>query len=192
MAAEVNSLKSSIQQGMQVYVVFTLLALAGSAVLLIGRFTRGGLAREHLSSRDRFRWWLFFAGKTILLLATCFIFSLEFTRRLSLMFTGVVSPVAGPASTWLFLVTTIVAVTWSYRDQTRRCRICLKRLGHEAYVGVPSYQLLDWWGTELVCPVGHGMLHVAETHASWLEGDEWIQLDDSWKPLFEEQPANLP
>lgn len=188
--AEVASLKSWIQQGMQVYVVFTLLALAGSGVLLIGRFTRGGLAREHLSSRDRFRWWLFFASKTILLLATCFIFSLEITHRLSLMFTGVVSPVAGPASTWLFLVTTIVAVTWSYRDQTRRCRICLKRLGHEAYVGVPSYQLLDWWGTELVCPVGHGMLHVAETHSSWLAGDEWIQLDDSWKPLFEEEPAN--
>ena len=73
----------------------------------------------------------------------------------------------------------------------RRCRICLKRLGHEAYVGVPSYQLLDWWGTELVCPVGHGMLHVAEMKASWFEGDEWIQLDDSWKPLFEEEPANL-
>ena len=54
-ATEVNSLKSSIQQGMQVYIVFTLLALAGSAVLLTGRFARRSSAKVHLSSRDRLR-----------------------------------------------------------------------------------------------------------------------------------------
>jgi len=188
--AEISSLKSTVRQGMQMYVGFTLLALAGSAFLLIGRFTRGGLARANLSSRDRLRWWAFFAFKTILLLALCSILSLEIPRRISLAFTGIVSPMTGPVSTWLFLVSTILAVTWSFRDQTRRCRICLKRLGHEVYVGVSSYLLLEWWGTELVCPVGHGMLHVAEMKASWLEGDEWIPLDESWKQLFEEEPTN--
>ena len=185
--AEVESLKSGIHQGMQIYLLFTLLALLGSTALLASRFSRVRSAKMRLGLREYSDWWLFFAGKTALLLAVCFIASLEITRSLSVMATGVVLPVAGPASTWLFLVGTLVAVSWSLRDQCRRCRVCLKRLGQEANVGVPSYLLLEYWGTELVCPEGHGLLHVAEGKTSWLEGDEWIELDESWKALFGEK-----
>ncbi|HEX4606469.1 MAG TPA: hypothetical protein VH724_20895, partial [Candidatus Angelobacter sp.] len=99
----------------------------------------------------------------------------------------------GPFSTWLFLVTAMIALSWSLHDQGRRCRLCLRRLSNEASVGTPSYLLLDWWGTELVCSDGHGMLHVPEMKSSWQEFDQWVSLDESWKPLFEhEEPVHTP
>ena len=109
------------------------------------------------------------------------------------MLTGSVHPLVGPFSTWLFLVTAMVALSWSLHDQGRRCRLCLRRLGNEASVGTPSYLLLDWWGTELVCSDGHGLLHVPEMKSSWQEFDQWVSLDESWKPLFEhEEPVHTP
>jgi hypothetical protein len=184
---ELNSLKSSVYQGSRIYLIFTVLALLGSTTLLVSRFSKVRSGKVRLMLREHSRWWNFFALKTALLLATCFIASLELTHMISIIASGVVLPIVGPASTWLFLVSSLVAVSWSLRDQIRRCRVCLKRLGHEANVGVPSYLLLEWWGTELVCPDGHGMLHVSEGKTSWLEGDEWIALDDSWKTLFESE-----
>lgn len=56
-------------------------------------------------------------------------------------------------------------------------------------MGAPSYLLLDWWGTELVCSEGHGVLHVPEMSSSWLEFEQWVHMDESWKPLFEEDTA---
>jgi hypothetical protein len=184
-SAEVMPLRNRVRQGIQIYLLFTMLALAGSLALLAFRSAGSSSPHVHLRPYDNLRWWLFFAAKTLLLLVTCFVFSLEGTRQIFLMLTGDISPVAGAISSWLFLVTTVLAVMWSLYDQGRRCRICLKRLGHESYVGVPAYLLLDWWGTELVCSQGHGLLHVPEMHASWLQMEQWIQLDESWKPLFE-------
>lgn len=183
--AEVMPIRNRVRQGIYVYLMFTLLALAGSLALLGIRLVRSSSPHVHLHRRDNLRWWLFFTAKTLLLLATCFVFSLEGTRRIFITVSGDVAPIAGPISSWLFLVTTVLAVTWSLHDQCRRCRICLKRMGQEIYVGVPAYMLLDWWGTELVCPHGHGLLHVPEMRASWLQMEQWIQLDESWKPLFE-------
>jgi hypothetical protein len=184
---DLTSLDAHVRQGKDIYILFTMLAFVGSLVLLAYRLVNSSGPKVHLSLRENYRWWMFFAAKTVLLLATCFTVSLEGTRRLFLAFSGVVHPLAGPLSTWLFLVTTILALTWSLHDQCHRCRLCLNRLGHELSVGAPAYILLDWWGTELVCPLGHGMLHVPEMRASWLEMEHWTPLDDSWKPLFESE-----
>jgi MacB-like periplasmic core domain len=183
--AEVLPIRNRVRQGIQIYLLFTMLAFVGSLALLAFRLIGAGSLRARLPWRDNSRWWLFFVFKTVLLLATCLVASLEGTRQLFLILTGEVPPLAGAISTWLFLVTTVLSVTWSLHDQCRRCRICLKRLSHEAYVGAPACMLLDWWGTELVCSQGHGLLHVTEMRASWLQMEQWIQLDESWKPLFE-------
>lgn len=182
---DLTSIKTRVRQGTQIYLLFTLLALVGSLGVLGYRLVNAGAPKVPLSRRDRYRWWLFFVAKTILLLADCFVISLEGTRRVFLFFNGVVPPFAGPVCTWLFLVTTVLALMWSLHDQGRRCRRCLRRLGNEISVGAPAYLLLDWWGTELVCSQGHGMLHVPEMQASWLEVEHWTPLDDSWKPLFQ-------
>ncbi|HLJ28820.1 MAG TPA: ABC transporter permease [Candidatus Angelobacter sp.] len=188
---DLTSIKARVRQGTEIFLVFTMLAFFGSLVLLAYRLVNSSGPKVHLMFRENYRWWMFFAAKTVLLLATCFLVSLEGTRRAFLVFTGVIPPFAGPVSAWLFLVTTILALTWTLHDQCRRCRLCLKRLGQEAYVGVPARLLLDWWGTELVCSQGHGILHVAEMHASWLEMEHWTPLDDSWKPLFESEDVKV-
>jgi hypothetical protein len=173
------------RQAARIYLFFAALALLGGLALASSRLAATRSQRIKLSARGLTRWWTFLFAKMLLLLATCFVFSLEACGLISILFTGSIQPLVGPSSTWLFLVSSMVALSWSLYDQTRRCRVCLKRLSNEASVGAPSYLFLDWWGTELICSDGHGLLHVPEMQSSWLEVEQWVQLDESWKTLFE-------
>lgn len=184
--AHVEPITSRARQGVKLYLLVTMFALAGCLALAGARFAATRTKRLKLGFRCTLRWWAFLAAKLLLLLSLCFVVSVELAGRISMIFTGGIHPLVGPSSTWFFLVTAMLGISWALHDQSRRCRICLKRLGNEASVGAPSYLLLDWWGTELVCPEGHGLLHVPEMASSWLEFDQWIRLDESWKPLFEE------
>jgi len=190
---QMESFVSRAHQGAKLYLFFTVLSLFGGIALGSSRLGGAKTRKLKLSFRHTLRWWGFFSVKTLLLLAICFVVSLELTGKVSIMLTGSVHPLVGPFSTWLFLVTAMIALSWSLHDQGRRCRLCLRRLGNEASVGTPSYLLLDWWGTELVCSDGHGLLHVPEMKSSWQEFDQWVSLDESWKPLFKhEEPVHTP
>ncbi|HEU4415425.1 MAG TPA: ABC transporter permease [Candidatus Angelobacter sp.] len=186
--AHMEAFVATAHQGAKLYLFFTVLTLLGGIAL--GSRLGGAKTRKlKLSLRHTLRWWGFFTAKTLLLLAICFVASLEITGRLSMMLSGSIHPMVGPVSTWLFLVTAMIALSWSLHDQSRRCRLCLNRLGNEASVGMPGYLLLGWWGTELVCADGHGLLHVPEMKSSWQQFDQWVSLDESWKPLFEPEEA---
>ncbi|HZU32210.1 MAG TPA: ABC transporter permease [Candidatus Angelobacter sp.] len=191
--SQMESFTARAHQGTKLYLFFCALSLLGGIALGSRRLAGAKTSQMKLSRRDSLRWWGFFLAKTLLLLAVCFVAALEITGRVSIMLTGSLHPLVGPASTWLFLVTAMIALSWSLHDQGRRCRFCLNRLGHEASVGTPGYLLLDWWGTELVCSDGHGLLHVPEMKSSWQEFDQWVSLDESWKALFEhEQTVSAP
>jgi len=190
---QMESFVSRAHQGVKLYLFFTVLSLFGGIALGSSRLGGAKTRKIKLSFAHGLRWWGFFSLKTLLLLAICFVGSLELTGRVSIMLTGSVHPLVGPFSTWLFLVTAMIALSWSLYDQGRRCRFCLRRLGNEASVGTPGYLFLGWWGTELVCSDGHGLLHVPEMKSSWQEFDQWVSLDESWKPLFEhEEPVHTP
>ncbi len=190
---QMESFESRAHQGAKLYLFFTVLSLFGGIALGSSRLGGAKTRKLKLSFRYTWRWWGFFAAKTLLLLAICFVGALEITGRVSIILTGSVHPLVGPFSTWLFLVTAMIALSWSLHDQSRRCRFCLNRLGNEASVGMASYLFLGWWGTELVCSDGHGLLHVPEMKSSWQEFDQWVSLDESWKPLFEtEEPVHAP
>ena len=190
---QMESFVSRAHQGARIYLFFTVLSLLGGVALGGSRLGGAKTRKVKLSFPHTMRWWGFFLLKTLLLLAICFVGSLELTGRVSIVLSGSVHPMVGPFSTWLFMVTAMVALSWSLHDQGRRCRLCLRRLGNEASVGTPSYLLLDWWGTELACSDGHGLLHVPEMKSSWQECDQWVSLDESWKPLFEhEEPVHTP
>jgi hypothetical protein len=190
---QLESFVSRARQGVKLYLFFTVLSLFGGIALGSSRLGGAKTRKLKLSFQHTVRWWGFFSLKTLLLLALCFVGSLELTGRVSIMLTGSVHPLVGPFATWLFLVTAMIALSWSLHDQGRRCRLCLRRLGNEASVGTPGYLFLDWWGTELVCSDGHGLLHVPEMKSSWQEFDQWVSLDESWKPLFEhEEPVHIP
>ncbi len=126
----------------------------------------------------------FFGLKTLLAIGIVLLAGLEFTPATAITMTGGTDLLTEPLTTWLYLMGSLGALTWSIYDSRLRCRVCLSRLGLPAHVGCPGCLLLDWAGTEMVCTHGHGMLHVAEMPSSWTESATWTHLDESWQELF--------
>ena len=79
---------------------------------------------------------------------------------------------------------------WALRDQRDRCPVCLRKLSHPARVGQVSWSFLGWYGTEMICARGHGLLHIAELPTSWFGAQRWLGLDPSWVGLFEDGSAS--
>jgi len=127
---------------------------------------------------------LFFCSKTFLLLLAVLLAGLEFTRAPAITMLGGTDLTTEPLSTWLFLLGSMGALSWSRYDQRRRCRVCLRRFGLAAQIGCPGCLLPSWAGTELVCLEGHGMLHVPEMVSSWGQRERWTSLDESVLELF--------
>lgn len=181
---QVVSLKKQARQNLDSYLLFLLLVLLGSILVAWVAGARGHVASS--ATGNKYRWWGFFAGKALLSLTIAFVLALAVTHYVSVLLTGAVQPMSDIASMWVFLLLASGALTWTIYDQRRRCRICLRRLGLSVHVGCPGYTLLDCWAaTELVCAHGHGMLYMPDTDASWLEGDQWSNLDSSLAGLFE-------
>lgn len=144
-----------------------LLMMAVSAAILpaVTRFSLG----EYPPS---FRRWAFLAAKIILvipivLFGSCDVFSL-------------IAPAVQPHA---MIVVSVIGFRWILVDQRRRCPVCLRVLTHPTPIGEPSRTLLEWYGTELLCTRGHGLLHVPEVRASYTE-QRWLRLDSSWSSLF--------
>jgi hypothetical protein len=144
--------------------------------LLVARATSA--LRNRTTLRPNWRYWPYFLLKVALLLATVASFWIEASRRLQSSF------MADIVFTWLFFVCAAIAVWWSYRDQMRRCPVCLNRLTLPARIGSWSSALLDPVETELLCENGHSTLLVPETQSSASEPEHWTALDESWRDLF--------
>lgn len=78
----------------------------------------------------------------------------------------------------------LLGLGWAFRDQQLRCPVCLRRMGFPVEVGQPSRTFLAWNGTELICELGHTLLHVPEIPTSWFGTQRWVCLDRSWQFLF--------
>jgi hypothetical protein len=76
------------------------------------------------------------------------------------------------------------AFSWTLADQRGRCPVCLRRLVRPVTIGSASYTLLDWYGTELLCARGHGLLYEPEIPTSANSARRWQSLDPSWAGLF--------
>jgi len=75
-----------------------------------------------------------------------------------------------------------IVMGWSFRDQRRRCPVCLSRLSLPVPVGSWS-SVLEPAAVELLCDRGHGSLCMTETQAAG--PDRWTVLGPSWQDLFE-------
>jgi len=127
----------------------------------------------------------FFLSKVLLAFLFVFALALEWSRSESAILFGSRDPAAGPFLLWAYIVGTMGVLFWSVADQRARCRVCLRLLCFPVRVGCPGCLLLNWSGTELFCPEGHGLMHVPDLAPSWdEEAERWISLDDSWKSLF--------
>jgi len=167
------------------YLLLVLLAV-GCAMLIVYARAGAEVGRAPLSLRDRLRWWTFFVGKTVLLLAFTGLLAWTLVHRLSIFLYGSIHPMTNAVGLWFFLILSLAPLSWAIRDQQRRCRVCLRRLGTPIAIGAPGHVLLDWSGTEMVCSEGHGVLYLPDSQANWLERARWDNLDDSWADLFKD------
>ena len=118
------------------------------------------------------RRWIFLAAKIALMLPIVLFGSLDLFSIIALH----VAPHA-------MIVSGVIGFRWVLIDQRRRCPVCLRVLTNPTTIGEPSRTLLEWYGTELICTRGHGLLHVPEMRNSYSE-QRWLRLDSSWSSLF--------
>jgi hypothetical protein len=119
-----------------------------------------------------YRSWLFLTGKIALVLPVVFFCTL------------ILQAIAGQEIRPCMVFGYVIAFRWVLLDQQRRCPECLRRLGRPVRIGQPSQTFLDWYGTELACVQGHGLLHVSETPTISFERQRWMPLGRSWTALF--------
>jgi hypothetical protein len=118
---------------------------------------------------------LFLAAKALLVLPIVMFGSLDLATVFSSL---------SPLFFDLALFGSIFAVRWINADQRKRCPVCLRLLANPVRIGESSRILLEWRGTELMCPRGHGLLYVPEWPAIWSGRQRWIHLGPSWSGLF--------
>jgi hypothetical protein len=165
-----------------------------SSLLLLAvrwrQFARLRKTGPHAHIPECFRWYLFFAAKTLLLLIAALVGSFEVVLAVCRTNTST-HPFASAAAIWLFLFLTSITVNWSFHDQFGRCRSCLRRLGVQVDIGNAARSLLELTGTELVCNEGHGTLHVPIMESSCVDWERWTYLDNSWHTLVASQEAGI-
>ncbi len=118
------------------------------------------------------RGWLFLVAKTGLAVATAFFGAYD------------LAPLIGPVQPHATMVGYVLAVRWALNDQRRRCPECLRLCGAPVRLGQPSNVLLDWYGTELMCPEGHGLLQAPALAGASYAKHRWQPLDAAWRGLF--------
>ena len=159
--------------------VFTALAPALLALVLLRVGTPLALG-EYPNGRDappafaRARRWIYLVAKIALLMPIVYCGTLDLSSLVG----------AGRIQAHALIVAYVLAFRWALRDQRQRCPVCLGLLTHPARIGMASQMFLDWYGTELICARGHGLLHVPEIPTSCYATQRWTYLDPSWKSLF--------
>jgi hypothetical protein len=161
-------------------VTFTLIALAESAriavesslVIFVSLATAVTSLEENISSLHslRLKARLFLFAKMVLLLLLAWALSTDLTWPIHpfLPFTALI------LQSLLFVLFSLLGLRWSSLDSALRCQHCLRSLASPARVGRPSWNFLEFNGTELVCKHGHGHLSVPEIETSWHQSSVWI------------------
>jgi hypothetical protein len=151
-------------------IAIALLVLPATTSLTLGEYPTapGSPARAM-----RFRRWIFLGLKFCLILAIVFCGTLDLAPIIS---TAGLQP-------HVTLVGYSLGFRWALIDQRRRCPVCFRLLTNPASIGQPGQTFLEWYGTELFCVKGHGLLHVPEIPTTY-STQRWLDLDPSWSGLF--------
>jgi hypothetical protein len=159
---------------------FTLIALANlpriaaesSLVAFVGLAAAITSLEENLSTPHRLRprARLFFMAKMVLVLLLCWMLSTDLTWPIHRLypFTALI------LQSVLFVLFGLLGSRWSSLDSALRCQHCLCSLASPCRVGRPSWNFLEFNGTELLCEHGHGHLSVPEIETSWHQSSVWI------------------
>lgn len=153
------------------HVLLALLILPSTMRLDVNPYPDG---RHCTALAERVRWWAFLAAKAALLVPAVFFGTLDLI------------PIIAPAGLQphATLIGYVLAFRWALRDQRCRCPVCLRRLSNPVRIGQRSHIFLEWYGVELVCSRGHGLMHVDGAPTISFRSQRWLALDASWRELF--------
>jgi hypothetical protein len=151
-------------------IAIALLVLPATTSLTLGEYPT---APSSPARAMRFRRWIFLGLKFGLILPIVFCGTLDLGPIIS-------GAALQPHAT---LVSYVIAFRWALIDQRRRCPVCLRLLASPVSIGHPAVTLLDWYGIEVFCIKGHGLLHVPAIPTSY-SAQRWVDLDASWSGLF--------
>jgi hypothetical protein len=157
---------SSLSKGRLLLIYLFPLAL--SLILLSGT-TSLALGEYPTNRETRLRRWIFFGVKIALILPIVI---------------GGVSLITVNLQAHGVIAASLIGFRWALVDQRRRCPVCLRLLSNPTRIGGPSQTFLEWYGTELICAQGHGLLYVPEIPSSCYSVQRWQYLDPSWSSLF--------
>ena len=167
---------ASLVHGQPIFAYLLIIVLAVSILpattsLPLGEYPADG----HRPPRaTRARRWIFLGIKLALILPIVFCGTLDLAPIIS---SSGIQPHA-------MLAGYVLAFRWALIDQRRRCPVCLRLLTNPTRIGQRSQTFLEWYGTELICDKGHGLLHVTEIPTSCYSAQRWLYLDSSWSGLF--------
>ena len=181
---QVMTVATQSQRGVQSAMWFVLLATGCAAFVVVLRRPADSFGRLPEGLASRVAWLGFFLAKSALLLGFAALVSWCLVHWISGWLAGSAYPLVDQFSLWVFLPLAIAALSWSVRDQQKRCRACVRRLELPVEIGRTGSVLLNWAGTEMVCSQGHGVLYLPDSPANLLERDRWNSLDESWSSLF--------
>jgi hypothetical protein len=148
------------------------IAAESSLVAFVSFATAVTSLEENLSTPHRLRLKarLFLMAKMVLILLLAWMLSTDVTWpvREFLPFTALI------LQSLSFVVFGLLGSRWSSIDSALRCQHCLCALASPARVGRPSWNFLEFNGTELECKHGHGHLSIPEIETSWCQSSMWI------------------
>jgi hypothetical protein len=157
-------------------ILLTCILLPATTTLALGDYPAN---RHPMHWATRPRRWIFLVAKIALVMPVV---------PCGLVVVAAIGPI--PFAPNGLIVAYILVLRWVLTDQRRRCPVCLRVLTNPVRIGRPSRMFLDWYGTELMCARGHGLLHVPEIATSCYGSQQWLYLDRSWSGLFTE-PAGV-
>lgn len=150
----------------------TRIAAESSLVAFVSLATAVTSLEDNLSSphRLRFKARLFLFAKMSFILLLSWMLSTDLTWPIHpyVPFTALI------LQSLSFVLFGLLGLRWSSLDSALRCQHCLCSLASPARVGRPSWNFLEFNGTELTCKHGHGHLSVPEIETSWHQSSVWI------------------
>ena len=114
-------------------------------------------------------WWAFLSCKLAALMVVVHSFG-------AMLLNSPLAPITGQ----FLIASDVFALRWALDDQRHRCPVCYRRLSNPVRIGSRATTLLDWYGTELLCPAEHGVLLEPESMAKSCSERRWVSFDPSW------------
>ncbi|MEQ1948684.1 MAG: hypothetical protein ABL995_15955 [Bryobacteraceae bacterium] len=137
------------------------------------------------------RFWGFFLLKTMLPVLALFFSIFEFGGAGRLGMTGGTPGRGGPMLTWTVFAVAVIMITWAWRDQPSRCRVCLSRMQLPVRIGITGLVLLETSGEEVMCPKGHGSVYTAESVLGADFSDRWMGVENLFAEHVKHSPGDV-